>query len=96
VSAAEIYEKIKAEFERLERNGAAPAEWIPFANRLVEAVMKIQAIVMDHQKRLIAQTRGDLDRADYETTRQAAKDGIQILDNLTALHERTRSKLRMQ
>ena len=91
--ATEVYEKIKADFERLERENASRSDWIIFANRLVDAVMKCQAIVIEHQKRMIAQTRSGPDTDEYKATRQASKDAIQILDSLSALHERTRAKL---
>lgn len=93
MSASDIYEQIKTEFERLERMDASRTEWINFSNRLVAAVMKCQAIVLELQKRLIAQTRAGADSEDYKATRQASKDAIQILDNLSALHERTRGKI---
>lgn len=93
MTADEIYNKIKAEFERLDRDRAARGEWIQFSNRLIDAVMKCQAIVMEHQKRLIAHARGEGDGCDYKATSQASRDAIHILDSLAALHERTRAKL---
>ena len=93
MSATDIYEKIKAEFERLEQENATRGEWIAFSNRLLEAIMKCQQIVLDHQKRMIAQARSGPDVEDYKLTRQVSKDAIQVLDNLSVLHEQTRAKL---
>lgn len=89
-TAAEIHRRIKDEFERLERSGASRMEWISFANRLVEAVMACQKIVLEHQSRLVPQPGSNVD---YQQTRQASRDALQALDGLSSLYQRIRLKL---
>lgn len=92
-SAADIHRRIKTEFERLERAGASRLEWISFANRIVEAVMACQKIVLEHQSRLFPQPGTDIDTRDYQETRQASRDALKALDKLSALYQRARLKL---
>lgn len=92
-SAADIHRRIKAEFDRLERERASRLEWINFANRIVEAVMACQKIVLEHQSRLFPQPGADTDTRDYQETRQASRDALQALDNLSTLYQRARLKL---
>jgi hypothetical protein len=92
-SAEEIYAQVKAEFERLQDRQAPRGEWLTFSSRLIDAIMKCQAIVMEHQKRLIAHARGVEIADDYKETSQASRDAISVLDRLSTLHDRARTKL---
>lgn len=93
MSVDEIYAQLKAEFDRLQERHAARGEWLAFSSRLIDAIMKCQAVVIEHQKRLIAHARGVEVADDYKETSQASRDAISVLDRLSTLHDRTRAKL---
>lgn len=90
--ASELYDRLKAAYDLLERSGGSRSEWLQLSVRVVEAVMKCQQIVIDRQKDLVAHARGPTTGTEFLATRQASRDAIRILDKLTALHQQIKAR----
>ena len=92
-SPLELYDGVKADFERLAQNSASRGEWIQLSYKLVEAIMRCQQHVLEKQKAVIAYARGHADSDTYRQARQESRDMIHVLDRLNELHHRIRMRI---
>lgn len=90
--AADIYARVKAEFERLE-SGGEQRDWVRLANSAVEALMQCQSIVIEKQRAALEGVRCELDPAESARVRAEAKDALYYVDSITALYHRIKTKI---
>lgn len=87
MQAAQIYNRVKTEFDRLEAGHAEPREWERLLISGLEALMKCQALLAEIQRTV----RTELDAGEKAKRRAEAKDALYYIDSLTALYQRIKT-----